>query len=36
MVKRFYTERKNSAKFKQPAINRINPGIAGMSMNILE
>jgi len=35
MVKRTYTERRNSAKFRQPANNRINPGIAGISTNIL-
>jgi hypothetical protein len=36
IVKTIYTERRNSAKFKQPAIIRINPGNAGISTNIRE
>ena len=36
IVKGIYTERRNSAKFKQPAVIRINPGITGISTNIRE
>jgi hypothetical protein len=36
IVKTIYTERRNRAKFKQPAIIRINPGNAGISTNIRE
>ena len=33
---RVYVDRKNKAKFKQPAAIRRIPGIAGMKMNIRE